>query len=371
MWGINMSNLTPSSAARRIACPGSRLLEQQFPKRNQEISKHIEEGIKAHKIAMRVLTGAPIVESEYFLNTEMYDHALFFKKTVQEKINGSINPDYIETTLDLSMIHQGMTGRPDYFHIDIDNGTVYIFEYKYGFKNVETYENWQLIEYAYGIFQHIEPPCFNVVFVVVQPRISNSVKEWRISLLELYTYFQTMTQKEKQSLEPNAPCIPNPECMYCSARFNCAALQAFSLPLIDYARSNIVNNLTPEALSNELQFLREARDLLDARITGLEEEATYLIKSGKRVPSFILQESRGSLNWSRSVEEIIALGELLEIDLKKPQEVITPKQAIKAGLDDKLISLYAQYKPGNLKLVLQKDIARKVFNVIDETVNNK
>ena len=109
-------------------------------------------------------------------------------------------------------------------------------------------------------------------------------------------------------------------------------------------------DLSTHALGLELRTLKRAQALLASRITGLEAETESRLKRGEAVPFWLLDSVAGNLAWTKPVEEIIALGDMLEIELRKPQAAITPTQAKAKGLDDATLKLYAERPKGGLKL---------------------
>lgn len=124
--------------------------------------------------------------------------------------------------------------------------------------------------------------------------------------------------------------------------------------------------MTPEALGLMLRRVQAAADMLKAMKGGLEEEAEALIRSGTSVPGFQLQPGRGKTDWNKSVDEIVALGDMFGIDLRKAGTK-TPLQATKilaeAGIDGSVISGYSSQVSGGLQLV-QSDVSqlRRVFS---------
>ena len=66
--------------------------------------------------------------------------------------------------------------------------------------------------------------------------------------------------------------------------------------------------------------------------------------------------------WNKPTAEVLALGELMGFNLAKPAAVITPNQAVKLGLDEKIVKTYAIRPKGEMKLA-QDDgsLARKIF----------
>ena len=227
-----------------------------------------------------------------------------------------------------------------------------------------------MIEYASGILDKIGidgvgDQNLNVTLHIIQPRSFHRlrIRSWRVKASDLRPYFNTLETAEYEAMQDTTLCKPNPECAYCLGRHACEALQRSALTSADVAELNTPFNLSPSSLGNELRYLRRTAELLDARITGLQEQATATIKQGQRVPFFKLESNPGGKRWKVSNEEIAALGELLGHDLKKPVQVVTPNQAIKAGVPEDIIKQYVEIKPGAFKLELDNgDAARKVFH---------
>ena len=373
------SRLAPSSAARRVACPGSRALEEKYPETVE--SPYAREGHAAHWVAAEMLRGNPTDESfplgmevtdEMIEGAEMYTDYIrkIIKDMSKEKDIRFVHDDlYIERRIDIKRIHPDCWGTPDAWFCLSDE--LHIFDYKYGHGYIEVFENWQLIEYAAGILDllnvnGIDDRRLNVTLHIVQPRNFHRlgpIRSWRMKASDLRPYFNILETAEAEAMQDTAVCRPNPECNYCLGRHACEALQRSTLSVIDVAELNTPFDLSPASLGNELRYLRRAAELLDARITGLEEQATSTIKRGQRVPFFKLESNPGSKRWKVPNEEIKALGELLGHDLTKPVQVITPTQAIKAGVPEELVKQYVEVKSGALKLELDNgDNARKIFS---------
>ena len=130
----------------------------------------------------------------------------------------------------------------------------------------------------------------------------------------------------------------------------------------DMSELNAPLELSPAATGTELRVLKAASVLLEARITGLEEQAKAMIKRGDRVPHFKLEKSVGRARWTKEAPEIIAMGKLFGYKLSKQVEAITPTQAIKLGMVEELLGGYIEKSRGELKLVADTESeARKIF----------
>ena len=120
--------------------------------------------------------------------------------------------------------------------------------------------------------------------------------------------------------------------------------------------------LSPTAMGQELRMLKYAAELLDARITGLTEQTINAIRKGGTVPHFKLAQTMGREHWTKEATEIITMGQLYGVELAKPAAAITPRQAVKAGLPEDVVTKLAGRVPGAMKLIADnEDEARKIF----------
>jgi hypothetical protein len=374
----NHSKLPPSSAARRGECPGSRALESQYP--NGHDTPEAEEGALAHLLASETLEDTGKQLPTDLITQEMVDGSNLYCKTIKNKLtekSARIHVDFntlpkqiygIEERVDISIVHPDCWGTVDcWFVLDRE---LFIFDYKYGFKFVEVFENWQLLEYAAGILDAFgalkqESIITKINFCIVQPRSyhrDGQVRWWHLATEDFLPYLNILRDAEMRATEPNARCYPNPECTYCTARHACPTLQNAALSAVDVSYQNTSNQLLPMATGSELRYLKRAAKLLEARITGLEEQATYYLKRGEQVAHFKLEPGKSHPRWNVSAAEIITMGQLMSVDLAKPPAVVTPLQALDAGLDESIMNRYSERFPAAMKLVEDDGVkARKIF----------
>jgi len=353
------AKLAPSSAARRVACPGSRALEARYPELTA--SPESIEGTAAHWVAQQYLTQGYCVcdftPSGEPITKEMREGADLYEHEIRHAAGDSRL--HIEERTSISNIHSDCWGTPDCWFIT-DN-ILHVFDYKFGHGFVEVFENWQLLEYAAGISQI--NPFSKVTMTIVQPRCytrEGPVRSWTISVAELFTYIDRLQKTEAAAMQEDAACIPTPECSHCAGRHACAALQRTAGKFIDVSLQSSAWELDSRQTGWELKQLRHAATMIEARMTGLEEQARSMITRGESVPGFKLEAGQGREHWTRPVQEVIMLGEMMDLNLSKPQDVITPVQARKLGLPDDISATYSQKIPGKLKLV-EDNSAQKVF----------
>lgn len=352
------SKLAPSSAARRMACPGSRKLEAQYPE--TEESKAAREGHAAHWLAQQYLLGD---ESDFVLapnGEEITDEMVEGAELYLAEVFAVSREDlHIEEKISIWSVHEECWGTPDCWVIKED--VLYLFDYKFGYGYVEVFENWQLLEYAAGIAS-----CHDfkkVTMTIVQPRCytpEGKVRSWTISRNDLvHDYVRRLQESEAFAMHENPPCRPSPQCVHCKGRHACSALQKTVARDFDVIEDYPSHELNPHETGVELKRLHAMAQLLEARITGLEEQARSMIMRGDRVSGYKLEPGNGRDQWTASAAEIITMGELLGLDLSKPTEAITPAQARKLGVDDALLKIYSERVPGKLKLVEYK--SEKIF----------
>ena len=355
------SKLPPSSAERRVACPGSRALEEKYP---AEESPSAQEGHAAHWVLAARLskhTGTPAVgtfaPNGVMITEEMIQGAVLAEAFIRSLAAVPLH-EGVEETLDISFIHPECWGTCDYWCLDIGRSNLHIVDYKFGHMVVEPFENWQLIAYAAGVLHIPSITAKTVHLHIVQPRAyhptGKSIRTWSIEFPQLQVYWEKLRRTEMFAMQPNAPLKPSSQCQFCSARHACDALQRRVLAHLDSDVYSAEHELTPEQLGNELRMLLRAQTVLDARITGLKQQALSLIKQGQRVNWFRAEPTRGREKWKKSVEEVITLGKLWGIELAKPIECITPKQAVDAGLPRDIMAEYSETQSGEIKLVEDK-----------------
>ena len=362
--------LSPSGAARRMTCPGSHQLLQHVPKRVRNDAALA--GSAAHYAAMHMLRSLDDsfnysreipAHAEYVITSEMITDAEIYVSAVIDMLTteglSPTNLD-IEQRVEITAIHETCVGYIDACIYSPITDRCYIIDYKSGFTPVSAVENWQLLEYAIGVMNThpLVSKLTDFRLVIVQPNdfSSTAVKTWDVTADEITrVYYPRIVQNELLALQDNAPCVPSPMCKTCDARAICPALHSAALSTIDYAAGATPERVSNDFLGFEIKHLRRAQKLLEARLSGLEEEAFQRIKSGQTVAGFKLQQRLGAEKWICDINRVIETGKIFGINLEKPRDVITPTQARKAGLPADFLSFIAARSAGALKLVEQDE----------------
>ena len=350
------SILAPSSAARWLQCPGSVKMCQQFP--DPEDSPKAAEGALAHAVNVAFMEGNPMPAGA---TDEMIEGAQLWADTV-----GS-DDTHLEERVDCSYIHPECWGTPDAW--SFSNGVLRVYDYKFGHRYVDAYRNAQMTVYTAGLLtklgidglgdQHVR-----VEMTIVQPRSyhrDGPIRAWSVVASDLRGDFNAFTEAATRALGSDPQLKVGSECNYCSARHACPALQRAAYVAAEFGGDAMPFDLPDAAIGRELRFLREIADTLNSRISGLEDEVLARItKLGRSVPGWMTEQGMGREKWAKPVDEILALGALMGIDLAKPG-ALTPKQAIKAGVPAAVVKEYIETPRGEVKLIPDASVAR-MFN---------
>lgn len=377
------SIIPPSSAGRRVQCAGSAIMEMMYPE--TEESDEAREGTASHELAATMVDSASRARTDWptravgqaasngvAWSQESYDAAEMCTDDIYDVMTtrSLFNPQ-IEKRVDIGVIHPESWGTPDCWLFDVKTWTLLVWDYKYGHRPVEVFENWQMIEYVAGLLAVIEAEhdlgdnYINVIMTIVQPRAPHRdgpIRRWTIRASDLRPYFDTLIATEAAALSADPDTCVGAECRDCKARRACDTLISAGGSIMDLVGKPIPVNLDADALGTELVLLRKASELLKALLSGFTAQAEGLIQNGETVPGFALEQGYGRQKWSEDSDSIIQMCDLLGVDVRKPAEPKTPKQVLKLGVDESVIKEYSYTPRTDAKLVPStQTIASAVF----------
>lgn len=375
------AKLMPSSAGVTIECAGSVQAQERYP---QEETDDTKEGNATHWVAASALgeylkpLGGVILTSQYIgqiapngviITEEMVEAAYEYVFDVLKTCNayGLLQSLRIEQRTKSGIIHDLNWGTPDCSAYHSAGNTLYLWDFKYGHRYVDVYECWQLLNYAILLTDGLRDTT-NIVMRIVQPRCFSAapVREWSITVGELRPYRNKLEMAFDEALSDNPTIKSGSHCRDCTARHACKAAHRAAEAAIDCAYNLVdgIRELDNEALGTALSILNRASDAIDLMKSGLEQDVLTRIKQGKQVPGWEAKQGKGRTIWNRPAAEIIQLGKMFDIELKKPDEAITPNQAAKKGIDAAVITAYSQTPNTGLKLV--KDDGTKAARVFKQ-----
>ena len=358
----------PSGLARIVACPGSynliRASRAAGLSLDEDETDAAREGTAAHEVAARLVRDGEYMQvgdltsNGVAVTDEMIEGAELWTSTVAPYRSGARIEEHIECLV----IHRDCHGTPDFTH-GPENGVLYVADYKFGHRYVSPFENWQLIAYAVGtMYSYL--PTVRVILQIVQPRSyhrDGPIREWIIDGHMLREYATRLAEACETATRADAMCVTGPQCYECPARHICEAALHMEQSALYLSGSSIPLDTSIEAKAIRLRQIRRAIDHLKQMESGVTEDLTAAYRSGVNVPGFRLETRSGREAWTRSIDEIVALGACMGIELDKPG-VITPNQARKAGLPADIVAEYSERSGGKIELVADDgSITRRVF----------
>lgn len=399
---MSHARIAPSSLDLTVKCHASVQLQEKvapLPDTEEEA-----EGKAAHWVAMMYASGRDHLlgvsakffheNREWAVDMDMLSGAEMYRRAI-----GGFHSDLrLEDPVKASRIHpMHCWGTPDAWRFFPDARNAWlecppeissdlfslgrikilrVADYKFGHRHVEVFGNFQLTSYAVGVMERLNlddlDPNLWVEMCVVQPRCyqaEGSVRWWRVQALSLRAYVNVASNAAHAALSDNPTATTNNSCIDCRARHMCKTLQYTTGALIDFSTSAELVEMPHEAIGAELAMVQDAMQRLKARATGLEAQAEALIRQGKPISFFHMASGQSRLTYfdDVNVDEVVGLGDLLGVDLRKPPDrkdlIVTPTQAIQKGIDEQTMKSYAHRPPAALKLARDNSItARKVFD---------
>lgn len=329
---------------------------------SHDISESLMKGNKPLQVGQIAPNGL-VVTHEMVEGAELY--ANDYNRVRNEWDGTEGHTGGIEHRLDLFRIHPDCFGTADGWQYNPVLNHLIIWDYKFGHLYVDVFRNKQLTCYAAGLraLRNIPKDC-KVTFRIVQPRSyhpDGTIRDWVTTMGDLYPMITELSTAAHKALSPRAELKTGPYCRYCDARYQCPPALRAGISLYEMAATPMPVELPPEAVGLQLKIIERAMEQLKGLKTGYEEQVKSLIKTGRNVPGFSIQNAMGREKWDKPIDEVIALGKLLLTDLSKPS-VVTPNQARELGIDDETLKLYASKPVNGLKLVSEDaDAIRRIF----------
>lgn len=297
MPDVHAKRYSPSSSCKWLNCPGSVLLEAEFPDKETDYTK---EGTLAHSIAELKLLKHFTQMSQRTYTSRM--NKLKKESMYQEEMQGytDVYFDYInemsmkfasapfvavEKRVSFENYAPGGFGTSDCILIGGD--TMYVCDFKYGKGvKVDAERNTQGMLYALGALRAYEMfyAVEHIVIAIIQPRLDH-ISEYCMTAEELRKWAEDVLKPAVQAIEAgSAECRPGPWCDkgFCKARCKCRALADQNLSLADDYNFADTSSLTNEQIGAALQRGRQLKEWLSA----LENYALHECLNGRIVPGW-------------------------------------------------------------------------------------
>lgn len=358
-----MLTLRPSMAAQwgPGGCPASVRLQALYPETDSQARN---EGIAAdfyvsEFLQGRTVTVGAVAPNGFTVDAEMIECAGDLLADVM-MTQASCSPEarlYVQHDITgHGMIHPQNEGRPDIVLIDYPKHSVFIWDYKYGHRFVDEYENWELLNYLAMVVEGLELTesefkGWRVRLTIAQPRHYRSagLRHWDTIGHKVWPYFARLARAAEEAADPDSPTRTGSHCRDCRA-LGCEARLEAAEQAVEVSRNAQIFDFTPEIAGRQYRMLEIAKEHLEALMSSMEAYLVPTIKRGQPVKDYELKQSWGNLTWTIPDTDVITLGAALGKNFAKPVAAITPTQAKKLGIDESVIALYSTRKAGEFKL---------------------
>ena len=332
------AKLSPSGAHRWMRCPGSVVLEAEYP---DSSSAYAREGTAAHELAALILedgheSAQPFIgkvlnfidhgeEVDWTITQDMADHVDDYVKLVREKAEGKTL--LIERKVPIGHItgEEGATGTSDAIIIDHINKLIEVIDLKYGMgvrvfaegnEQAQLYALGALEEYGIvGDFEH-------VVMTIHQPRLNHVAEHW-LTVEELREFAleaeaaANIAKDARDVLASNGKLdwmYLNPgekQCKFCKAKASCPALRAEITEVVGGSAAATLDEFAefvPEAVDmqtgdNYLPIAMAKVELVEQWCKAVRAEVERRLFAGQPVDGYKLVEGkRGIRKWANELE---------------------------------------------------------------------
>lgn len=347
--------MSPSSSARRIACPGSYVLEASIPDKSSEAS---DDGTAMHWVAAECLTSGSDARAFVGRYIDVHDagepvRRVQFTEDFAELVQPYVDDVrarrdatgallLVERRVDFSravdMPAGSQFGTADAILFEPDAGALEVHDFKSGYKRVEAIGNTQLQLYAVGALDEVAVlgEVKTLRLVIHQPKVYHEPQEWAPTLDELVRFTET-ARRATHACKAAEHCMQgggiefaekylrpgDEQCTFCKAAGTCPALRgvaarvttftpaANSAALDDFEvvdaaaasdASTIVRTTTdvlPQCTPDQLGRLLKVAPLVELWLKALRAEGDRRLLAGQAVPGFkVVAGKKGARKWA-------------------------------------------------------------------------
>lgn len=364
---MSHAELSPSSASRWVACPGSVALTRGLPDTS---SAAADEGTDAHTLAARCLTEGTDAAAYLgetlplgsVVDRDMAGYVQAFVNTVRHTAT-SLGGPAIQVEKRVGI--EAWTGEPDAHGtadvVLVGSTELVVIDLKYGMGvQVFATNNLQLALYAlpvldrYSLIRDIE----TVRLVIHQPRLHH-LDEWTIPAAKLLEIGEMLKAAAERTRQPDAPLVPGEsQCKFCRAAGTCPAIRA----AVESEFETVAD--VKAADDDTLSTAMAKAGLVETWVKAVRAEVEWRLLDGTPVAGWkLVQGKRGHRKWADEAEAEATLKRMrMKRDVMYEASIISPTTAEKLYKDG-VIS--AGRWPILQKLIIQPEGGPSVAPVTD------
>ena len=327
------AKLSPSGAHRWMRCPGSVVLEAQYPDRG---SVYAREGSAAHELAAIVLengdeSARPYVGKQvefrdgdemvlWPVTEDMANHVDDYVKLVRQKAQGKTL--LVERKVPIGHItgEEGATGTSDAIILDTAGKTIEVIDFKYGMGvKVVAEDNEQPQMYALGALEEygIVGDFEQVIMTIHQPRLNHVSEHW-LTVEQLQDFadqvrLAAVRVADAHNAGPTDYLNPGEkQCKFCKARGpNCPAMTAEITEVVGGSAAATIDefaDFVPETVDmqtgdNYLPIAMSKVELVEQWCKAVRAEVERRLFAGQQVDGYKLVEGkRGARKWGSEAD---------------------------------------------------------------------
>ena len=359
-----MLTARPSGSAVWLACPMGLTMQNRYGNR-YPAGAAAEEGTAAHWVKEQLRLGMRLIVGDAAPNGVAIDaDMIHYGEQANTYIDRFANSGEVFTERKLTVKLPGFEIRgttDDLATVAIDaERRLHIFDYKYGFVHVPA-DAGQIKLYGVGARQEFQIE--NITLHIIQPRDygSKPTRSYDFTPADQNDFCDEVVSALKRAHVSKPYALAGTHCRNCPGRgAHCSDNWDSAISSMEELTRPI--DSSPEAIGKMVRLMREAHDVVTAALKGVEDEARYLLDGGGLVPGWSMQSKPGREQWTDE-QPVLSLAEGFGLlDTVSTRKLITPNQAIKAGLPAELVRMHTTRPQGEAKLVpTGETLAARIF----------
>ena len=357
------AKLSPSKAARWMACPGSVREEARYP--DEPAGPAAADGTHSHTLLEHCIKNG-LADPTAMVGVKMKDHEGEFTVDADRAARVKVAVDYVrERSKDMRFkVYSEIRVNPEWLlgRSDLSGtadvqihqwpDTLEIVDYKDGMGQVKVEYNPQLELYAIGALANFKLPInakypfSKVRMTVIQPKLAlrgiTPISSHEMPLAQLINRTGLYALRAKATDAPDAPLVSGEHCKFCKHK-GCSERAGTVMkevgvmfPMLE--KSEVVElaqqsaNKDPATMDNDqIRQIMEAAPLMRQLLEAVEEEALRRLKGGDSIPGVKLVYGRGSRAWALPENEMAE--KLIKMGIPKSAvyetKLVTPAKAEK------------------------------------------